>query len=123
LRHPETFGLILSQSGAYWFEPTHRDYAEPNWLARQFAERDKLPLRFYMDAGTNELDMTGRGGGILVTNRQLRDILQAKGYEVRYQEFAGDHDYINWRGTLADGLIVLFGDQTKFGLLPPSKSK
>jgi enterochelin esterase family protein len=123
LRHPETFGLILSQSGAYWFEPTHQDYAEPNWLARQFAERDKLPLRFYMDAGTNELDMTGRGGGILVPNRQLRDVLRAKGYEVRYQEFAGDHDYINWRGTLADGLIALLGDQTKLGLLPISKAK
>ncbi len=122
-RHPETFGLILSQSGAYWFEPTHKDYAEPNWLARQFAERDKLQLRFYMDAGTNELDMTGRGGGILVTNRQFRDILRAKGYEVQYQEFAGDHDYINWRGTLADGLIVLFGDQTKLGLLSTSRPK
>jgi enterochelin esterase family protein len=123
LRHPETFGLILSQSGAYWFEPTHQDYAEPNWLARQFAERHKLPLRFYMDAGTNELDMTGRGGGILVPNRQLRDVLRAKGYEVRYQEFAGDHDYINWRGTLADGLIALLGGQTKLGLLPTSKAE
>jgi enterochelin esterase family protein len=39
--------------------------------------------------------------------------LRAKGYEVRYQEFAGDHDYINWRGTLADGLIWLFGRDSK----------
>jgi enterochelin esterase family protein len=110
LRHPETFGLILSQSGSYWFEPTRQDYAEPNWLARQFAEHSKLPLRFYMDAGTNEVDLTGGGGGILVPNRQLRDVLRAKGYQVRYQEFAGDHEYINWRGTLADGVIALFGD-------------
>ncbi|MGO8731942.1 MAG: hypothetical protein ACLQVM_04005 [Terriglobia bacterium] len=58
-----------------------------------------------------------------MTNRQFRDILRAKGYEVQYQEFAGDHDYINWRGTLADGLIVLFGDQTKLGLLSTSRPK
>jgi len=113
LRHSETFGLVLSQSGAYWFEPTHVDFAEPNWIAREFADRKKLPLRFYMDAGTNELDIRGNGSGILVPNRQLRDVLRAKGYEVRYQEFAGDHDYINWRGTLADGLIWLFGDDSK----------
>jgi enterochelin esterase-like enzyme len=68
-----------------------------------------LGLRFYMDAGTNELDMSGNGGGILIPNRQLRDVLRAKGYQVAYQEFVGDHDYINWRGTLADGLIALFG--------------
>ena len=28
-----------------------------------------------------------------------------------YQEFEGDHEFINWRGTLADGLIVLLGHQ------------
>jgi len=63
-----------------------------------------------MDAGTNEIDLSGAGGGILVPNRQLRDVLRAKGYKVYYQEFPGDHDYINWRGTLADGLITLFGE-------------
>ena len=107
--HAETFGLILSQSGSYWFEPTGKEYAEPNWLARQFAQKDRLQLKFYMDAGTNELDMSGNGTGILVSNRHLRDVLRAKGYEVTYQEFVGDHDYIDWRGTLADGLIALFG--------------
>jgi enterochelin esterase-like enzyme len=117
MRHSDTFGLVLSQSGAYWFEPTHLDFAEPNWLARQFAGRKKLPVRFYMDAGTNELDIRGDGSGILVPNRQLRDVLRAKGYEVRYQEFAGDHDYVNWRGTLADGLIYLLGNASELSPL------
>jgi enterochelin esterase family protein len=109
LRRPETFGLILSQSGAYWYEPTGSEYAEPGWMSRQYLEHQKLPLRFYLDAGTYEIDVSGRGSDILLTNRHLRDVLKAKGYEVHYQEFPGEHDYINWRGTLADGLIALFG--------------
>ena len=121
LRHSDTFGLVLSQSGAYWFEPTGLDFAEPNWLAREFANHKKLLLRFYIDAGTNELDIRGDGSGILVPNRQLRDVLRARGYKVLYQEFPGDHDYINWRGTLADGLIWLFGDSSN--LAPVSSER
>ena len=39
-------------------------------------------------------------------------IKNAKGYEVHYQEFAGNHDPINCRGTLADGLIALLGTES-----------
>jgi enterochelin esterase-like enzyme len=46
-----------------------------------------------------------------LTNRSLRDVLRAKEYDVYYQEFEGDHEFINWRGTLADGLIALLGQQ------------
>jgi enterochelin esterase family protein len=34
-------------------------------------------------------------------------VLLAKSYDVHFQEFAGGHDYLSWRGTLADGLILL----------------
>ncbi len=115
-RHPETFGSILSQSGSYWWTPPRSDKpddfdpeAEPNWLAKQFISSPRLPLRFYMDAGSDEIDLSGQGSGILIPNRHLRDVLLAKGYEVHYQEFVGGHDYLSWRGTLGDGLIVLMG--------------
>lgn len=39
----------------------------------------------------------------------FRDVLRAKGHEVFYQEFQGAHDYSSWRGTIADGLILLGG--------------
>jgi enterochelin esterase family protein len=84
--------------------------SEPNWVARQFIARPKLPLRWHLDAGSEELDVSGGGNSILLTTRTLRDVLRAKGYEVHYQEFAGGHDYLSWRGTLADGLIALMGD-------------
>jgi enterochelin esterase-like enzyme len=116
LRHPETFGNVLSQSGAFHWEPRDGDGAsdsgtdsEPNWVARQFIASPKLPLRFYLDAGSEEFDVSGDGRSILVTTRTLRDVLLAKGYEVHFQEFAGGHDYLSWRGTLADGLIALMG--------------
>jgi enterochelin esterase-like enzyme len=94
--------------------PQKRDQApdsgansEPNWVARQFIASPKLPLRFYLDAGSEEFDVSGDGRSILVTTRTLRDVLLAKGYEVHFQEFAGGHDYLSWRETLADGLIAL----------------
>ena len=117
LRHPETFGNILSQSGSYWWTPPpdtskpnkFAPDADPSYVAQLFAASPKLPLHFYLDAGSMELDMTGHGGSILVPNRHCRDVLRAKGYDVSYREFIGAHDYASWRETLADGLILLIG--------------
>ena len=116
-RHPETFGNVLSQSGSYWWTPppdpskpdSFAPDADPSYVAQLFVNSPKLPIRFYLDAGSMELDKTGEGGSILVPNRHLRDVLRAKGYEVFYQEFQGGHDYVSWRGTIADGLILLGG--------------
>jgi len=62
-----------------------------------------------MDAGVFEVDSRGNGGSILEPSRHMRDVLLAKGYTVHYQQFISGHDYLNWRGTLADGLITLIG--------------
>jgi enterochelin esterase-like enzyme len=128
LQHSETFGNVLSQSGAFHWLPSKGDQArdsgtnsEPNWVARQFIASPKLPLRFYLDAGSEEFDVSGDGRSILVTSRTLRDVLLAKGYEVHFQEFAGGHDYLSWRGTLADGLIALMGIPPRSGQAPAPK--
>jgi len=114
LWHPETFGNVLSQSGAFHRAPpsagdSAESRTEPNWLARQFISSPRKPVRFYMDAGSAEFNATGGGDSILFCTRTLRDVLRAKGYEVHFQEFVGGHDYLSWRGTLADGLIALVG--------------
>ena len=76
-RHPEIFGNVLSQSGAFMYSPPEEK--EPEWLIR--------------------------------TNRHLKDILLAKDSWVHRQEFNGGHEYLNWRGTLAEGLIALLGSR------------
>jgi enterochelin esterase-like enzyme len=130
LRHPEVFGNVLSLSGAFWWSFEHnggvcgsrcpetggrggdgsRDATtEGNFLVKEFLASPKLPIRFYLSAGTFEFDRNGGGGEILEGTRHLRDVLLAKGYQVHYQQFVGGHDGLSWRGGLADGLINLLG--------------
>ena len=114
-RHPDIFGNVLAQSGSFWWmpprdptRPAERDYdAEPNWLSSQFLTGPKLPLRFYLSSGLDELDMRGKGASILVPNRHLRDVLRAKEYDIAYEEVDGAHDSLNWRYTFPRGLIAL----------------
>jgi enterochelin esterase family protein len=115
LRHPDVFGNVLCQSGSFWWAPDRKiepdmdATIEPGWLAKEFIKSPKLPLKFWMDAGVFEVDPYAGGGAILEPSRHMRDVLLAKGYEVHYQQFISGHDYLNWRGTLADGLIALIG--------------
>ncbi len=133
LLYPTIFGNILAQSGGFNSSPEQmRDWAqrspaanagddrhvqeevedrstiEGGWLAKQYIASPKLPLKFYLDAGLFEASVGGFIG-ILDASRHMRDVLLAKGYEVHYQEFVGGHDYLSWRGTLADGFIALLG--------------
>lgn len=108
LRRPEVFGNVLSQSGSFWWQPEGDQ--EYEWLARQFAESPLRPLRFYLDVGRLETDPPPPAPSQLLSNRHLRTVLRAKGYEVSYVEFDGGHDELSWRATLPDGLIPLASD-------------
>ena len=131
LKHSEVFGNVFSQSGAFWWSPEHSggvcasacpetggrhsdpdskdSRTEGNFIARQFVISPKLPVRFFLDAGTFETDREGAGGDILEGTRTLRDVLLSKGYEVHFQQAVSGHDDLSWRGTFADGLIALLG--------------
>jgi enterochelin esterase family protein len=108
LEHPDVFGNVLSQSGAFTINPGWDE--EGNWLARQFELREKLPIKFHLDAGTLEVNSyrdLRDGVTPLAGNQHMRDVLVENGYEVHYTEFSGGHDYISWQGTFGEGLAFL----------------
>jgi enterochelin esterase family protein len=116
LKHPEVFGNVLSQSGAFDWKPDGEK--EWEWLNRQFAASPRLPLRFSFEAGLLEGTWWWRSlpqrdplpqPPLLMVNRNLRNTLTSKGYSVHYSEFNGNHGFLNWRGTLASHLIALVG--------------
>lgn len=112
LQHPESFGNVLSQAGAFQLNWTARD---PNVLARLFADAPRRAIRFHLSVGLYE---NVRGGdlsihemalslSLLPSNRRLRDVLRAKGYEVIYLETASSHDSMQTTVTLAQGPMAL----------------
>lgn len=107
LRHPETFGAVLSMSGSFWWSPPGTPDDRKEYVAGLVAAAPAPPLRFFLSAGIFE---TGSGGtaGILDTSRHLRDVLQARGVPVIYRDYAGGHDYLVWQGAISDGLTALF---------------
>ena len=127
LEYPEQFGNVSAQSGFFvykdrnWFKnadpasaPDAESQEEMAWehygtVMQRVAATRKLPLRFYLDIGKFENNFHPSP---LIANRHLRDVLIAKGYEVKYQEFAGHHSAVNWRGTFSDALLFLLGNQS-----------
>jgi len=110
LRASEHFGNVLSQSGSFWWDRDPEDNIPQEWIIQQFIASPRLPLRFYLEVGLQE-----KWGAVdmVPCNRHLRDVLTLKGYEVHYSEFSGGHDYICWRGSLADGLLRLVGNKNR----------
>jgi enterochelin esterase-like enzyme len=110
LRYPEHFGNVYSHTGSFHAgPPTERAYQH---LERAFRQRPFTQQRFYLDVGMLERDEMGFGspdGGpnALESNRVLRDMLRAKGYEATYVEYPGGHDLLWAAAPLADALQVV----------------
>jgi enterochelin esterase-like enzyme len=114
LQLPMIFGNVISQSGSFPWRPDGA--TEDEWLTRQYALSDRAALRFYLDVGLLETWPSPTGGpSWLLANRHMRTVLQAKGYPVTYAEFNGGHDYMCWRGTLAEGLTALMREPGAIG--------
>jgi enterochelin esterase family protein len=108
LSAPEVYGAVIAQSGSYWW-PKPED-GEPCRLLRDYAERPRADLRFYLDVGDRETRAYADGTPhMLELSRRMRDVLTGKGYPVTYAEYHGAHDYVNWRDTFANGLIAVLG--------------
>jgi enterochelin esterase family protein len=120
LRHPEAFGNVLSESGAFWrglgntaayWSDSRRDDAERVWFSREVAATPRVAVRYYLTVGTLERSGAFGEGAIAMVhvNRQVRDVLRAKGYDVTYREISGGHDPYNWETALPAALETLLG--------------
>ena len=72
-------------------------------MATQYLAAGPRQVRIFLSVGRYE---PGLQGG-LINNQHMRDALRARGYELKYEEVEGQHDPINWRLTLPDGLMFL----------------
>ncbi|MFH9610688.1 enterochelin esterase [Streptomyces sp. NPDC017448] len=107
-RRPDRFGRALSQSGSFWWPDDERG---GEWLTGQYAWAERRPVALRLEVGLQEWML-------LAENRRLRNVLRARGYDVRYREFNGGHDYACWRGGLADGLADLLGGERTHAATP-----
>lgn len=112
LRYPGVFGNVLSQSGSYWWKPAGD--SEFEWLTRLYSEGPRQRVRFYVEVGLMESSQFPDGRPTQVAaNRRFQNVLRSRGYQIAYSEFNGDHSMLNWRGSLAVGLMELLGRAEK----------
>ncbi|MCM2316894.1 MAG: alpha/beta hydrolase-fold protein [Thermoanaerobaculia bacterium] len=106
-RHPDVFGNVLAQSGAFWRGPAGAN-EPPEWLTGELRNKPRLPLRFYIEVGSEEAHTSPNGVIFVEANRRLRDTLAAKGYVFRYSEVPRNiHDPAHLRPTLPAGIVYL----------------
>ncbi len=103
--HPNIFGKVLGQSSSFWRDFEYLDsegeWFRDDWLINQYLISDKKQLKFFLDWGLQE-------NWVLDSNRKMVKVLIDKGYEVKYIEFNGWHDWSNSRKTFVNGLLYLF---------------
>lgn len=94
LRHPEIFGKVISQGGA--FRLFNEDFSIFEMIERPHVP----PIQIWMDVGRFDF--------VYDANQRIHRILVEKGYNVAYREINGGHNYTTWRNDLPNGLIDLF---------------
>ena len=106
--HPDVFGKVLSQSGSFWRDKELTDnYGNEirnDWMINEFFKAEKRPIKIFLDWGLQE-------NMVLGSNRKMTRILKSKGYNIKYIEFNGWHDWSNSRKTFPDGLMYLLGNK------------
>lgn len=98
LEHPELFGTVLCQSGAFLGTPEEREFyrTRESWLLETLEGHVRLPLRWYLEVGAFEW--------LLDVNREIHRVLLDKGYDHAYVERPAGHNWVNWRNGLASAL-------------------
>jgi len=110
LTHPELFGNVWSQSGAFWRGAEASNGQPYEWLTSRVQTWPRKPVRFVLDVGDQENHATlgGSGPNFLDASRRFRDALTGKGYDVTYTEVpGGNHAPQWWAPRLGEGIVLL----------------
>lgn len=110
LEHPELFGNVLSQSGAFWRGAEASNDAPYEWLTARVKSRPKSDVTFFLDVGELEDHATlgGSGPNFRDANRRFVAALRAKGFQVAYTEVPGGmHGEPYWMQRLPVGIVSL----------------
>ena len=109
LVHPEIFGNVFSQSGAFWRGAAASNSPPFEWLTGQYYAEPRKDVRFVVDVGTGETHRAlGNGPVFIDAVRRFRDALKSKGYSVTYTEVPGGQHYPGtWRPRLPIGIVAL----------------
>lgn len=106
-RHPDVFGNVLAQSGAFW-RGNEGANDPPEWLTNELRNKPRLPLRFYIEVGSEETRRSPNGVIFVEASRHFRDVLAMKEYVFQYSEVPRNiHDPEHLRPTLPAGIIYL----------------
>lgn len=92
-QYPHIYGQVFGQSSSYQY------YRER--MVHMVRDLPVRPLRIYFSAGCLE--------GLIHANRNMADVLTAKGYTFCYQEYNEGHNWTHWSHRLAAGLKYLYG--------------
>ena len=108
--HPEVVSNVLSQSGSFHWGRDEDGFSS-EWLVREFAFEQKKPISIFMEVGILEGEYSWTDPAWphqIVSHRHFKTVLDMRGYDVKYQEYAGGHEMLSWRGGIAEGLKHLF---------------
>jgi len=95
LRLPHIFGKVLAQSGAYALDGY--DFVVWN-LVRSIAPE---AIKVWLAAGCYEM--------LVDCNQGMARLLEERGFDFKYHEYAGGHNYPAWSNDVPGGLEFLFG--------------
>ena len=104
LRHPDTFGgALMLSSSLRWAPPGD---TEPEWMARQWSTVERSDVRIALSVGRHEtvVPQGDNQVSLVVANRHFRDVLRARGADVRMVLYEGAHEPLSWRGAIPDAL-------------------
>jgi enterochelin esterase-like enzyme len=97
MRMPHYVGKVIMQAGAFDIAPTPGTEPLIRHLLRLLPPQ---PLCIWQDVGSFDWLLEG--------NRSMKALLEEKGYDLTYREYAGGHNFTAWRNALPDALVTLF---------------